>query len=390
MNLFAPGLFVFMSLMLHRKAVNLPDPLTSATGQKVTSVQQWRDVQRPEILELFRKHVYGRAPVGRPDSLKFATTVTPYMMDGTATRKQVVISYGTERGQGAIKLTLFIPSKAKQPSPCMLLICNRGARNIDPERATKSEFWPAEQLVARGYAAAAFQVADVLPDRKDNLDQGVHAIFDAPGTRAADAWGTISAWAWGASRIMDYLETDPDIDKKRVIVVGHSRGGKTALWAAAQDERFAMAVSNDSGSTGAALARGKQGEHIKEINTTFPHWFNENYKTYNDREADLPVDQHMLLGLMAPRPVYVASATQDATADPEAEFASAVAASSVYELFGLKGLVATVMPKPEVPLQEGSIGYHLRDGEHDLLTSDWNHFMDFADKRLVTLIGIWH
>jgi dienelactone hydrolase len=301
-------------------------------------------------------------------------------MGGKATRKQVKIAYRGPGGEGAIKVVLFIPNDAPKPVPCMLLICNRPTSNIDPTRETKSPFWPAEEIVARGYAAAAFYNGDVVRDKHDDFKSGVFAIFDK-SPRPADAWGAIAAWAWGASRVLDYLETDPAIDAKHVAVAGHSRGGKTALWAGAEDTRFAMAVSNDSGSTGAAIARNKTGEHVKEINKGFPHWFNENYKAYADRENELPVDQHMLAALIAPRLLYIASASEDAWAHPKNEFLAAVHASPVYELFGMKGIGSTQFPAPETPIHEGHIGYHLRTGKHNLTEYDWQRYMDFADRH---------
>lgn len=359
----------------------LPDPLTLANGERVTSARTWREKRRPALLELFRTHIYGRAPVGRPAGLTFTVkSVTPGLMEGKATRKQIVIAFEGPGGKGAIDLLLFIPTGASRPVPAFLLLNNRGPNNIDPTREMKSPFWPAEEIVARGYAAAAISVGQVDPDEDDGFRNGVHGIFDRQ--RAADSWGTIAAWAWGASRALDYLETDPDIDAKRVAVIGHSRGGKTALWAGAEDERFALVISNDSGSTGAAIARGKKGETIARINRSFPHWFNENYKKYGDREEALPVDQHELLALIAPRPVYVASATEDAWADPESEFLSCVMAEPVYKLFGLTGVGTDRMPAPETPLHGGSIAYHLRTGGHNLTLYDWSRFLDYADKHL--------
>src|SRR5215207_4176990 len=306
--------------------LKLPDPLLTKSGAKVDSADAWFKTRRPEVLELFRETIYGRAPVGRPADLAFQVFDSAAdAMDGKATRKQVKISYRGPGGEGAIKLVLFIPNDAPKPAPCLLLICNRPITNIDPTRATKSPFWPAEAMVARGYAAAAFFNGDIVPDKHDGFKSGVFAIFDkAP--RPPDAWGAIAAWAWGASRVLDYLETDPAIDAKRVAVVGHSRGGKTALWAGAEDERFAMVVSNCSGCTGASLARRRQpkAETIKVINKSFPHWFCANYKQYDDREDELPVDQHMLLALIAPRLLCIGSASEDLWADPEGEFLSAV------------------------------------------------------------------
>ena len=365
--------------------LRLPDVLISTNGAKVTSAAMWRNTRRPEILELFRTHVYGRMPVGRPDSLKFEVLESARgVMAGAATRKQVKISYRGPGGEGAIKLVLFVPAQVK-PAPCFLLICNRGATNIDPTRATKSPFWPAEQIVGRGYAAAAFLNADVDPDFHDGFTNGVHAIFDPPRVkRPPDAWGTIAAWAWGASRVMDYLETDADIDAKRVAVIGHSRGGKTALWAGAEDERFAFVISNDSGCGGAALARRREpkAETIAAINRSFPHWFCENYKRYYNHEDDLPVDQHMLAALVAPRLLCIGSASQDLWADPEGEFLCGVEASPVYRLFGVEGLKAHGWPPPDSPRHEGSIGYHLRTGKHGLTEYDWKCYLDFADQHL--------
>jgi len=362
--------------------LKLPDLVSTQSGQKVDTVEVWKAQRRPELLELFREHVYGRMPVRRPEHLKFEVTdTTSDAMDGCAKRKLVRISYRGPGGEGAIQLVLFVPKTVSKPVPCFLLICNRGHENIDPSRKVKSPFWSAEQIVNRGYAAAAFFNGDVVPDKHDGFASGVFQIFDQPGGRRASSWGAIAAWAWGACRVMDYLESDKEIDSKKVVVVGHSRGGKAALWAGAEDERFAMVVSNESGSTGAALARGKQGEHIKDINQRFPHWFCDNYKRYNDRESDLPVDQHMLAALIAPRLLYVGSATEDLWADPKSEFLAAVHAEPAYRLFGLEGLGTTVMPAPESPVQLGHIGYHLRTGKHDLTEYDWARFMDFANKH---------
>jgi len=368
---------------IHAADLQLPDPLVLQNGERVSTPEAWKTTRRPEVLELFRKFVYGRAPVGRPADLKFEVFDSAAdAMDGKATRKQVKITWRGPGGEGALRLVLFTPNAAKKPAPCFLLICNRpAAENIDPTRQVKSPFWPAEEIVARGYAAAAFFNGDVVPDKHDGFKSGVFAVYDTT-PRAADAWATIAAWAWGASRALDYLVTDPAIDGKRVAVVGHSRGGKTALWAGAEDERFALVVSNDSGSTGAALARGKQGERIHQINRGFPHWFNDTYKTFAHRENELPLDQHMLGALIAPRLLYIASATEDSWADPKSEFLSGVHATPVFQLFGQQGLASGDLPKPEAPQHDGHIGYHLRTGKHNLTEYDWARFMDFADKHL--------
>ncbi|NHN34791.1 alpha/beta hydrolase family protein [Paenibacillus agricola] len=366
------------------KSPLLPDPLLGCEGEKILTAEQWQQIRRPEILELFHEHVYGRAPLQRPQYLRFITVDKGEgWMGGKAVRKKIDIGYEGPGGNGVIHLYLFVPAQAIRPVPTFLLICNREAENMDPDREVQSPFWPAEHIVSRGYAAAVFHVEDLDPDKHDGFKNGVHGIFDPPEVpRPKDAWGTLAAWAWGASRVMDYLETDPDIDDKSVALVGHSRGGKTALWCGAQDERFAMVVSNDSGCGGAAITRCKKGETINNINERFPHWFCENYKSFNGRENELPIDQHMLLSLIAPRLLYVASASEDTWADPDSEFLACTHAERVYNLLGLKGLETLDMPAPECPLHQGSIGYHLRTGKHDLTLFDWNCFMDYADRHM--------
>lgn len=362
--------------------LNLPDPLVMNDGRRVDSHEMWQAQRRPELLELFRENVYGRAPVDGKTETTFETiSVTPDMMGGTATRKRVDAIFRGPGGEGRMKILMFVPETPK-PAPAFVLIGHRDADNYDPDRDLKSAFWPAEQIVARGYAAITFFVGDLDPDDYDEFKNGVHGIFDDKTVpRPGDAWGTISAWAWGASRVMDYLVTDRDIDMSKVAVAGHSRGGKTALWCGAQDLRFALTISNMSGCTGAALSRRPVGETVKDINDRFPHWFCTNYRKYNDREADLPIDQHELIALITPRLVYVSSATLDTWADPEGEFLACVHAGPVYELFGVTGLGTTTFPAPDSPIHTGRIGYHLRTGKHDLTEYDWNQFMDFADKH---------
>ena len=367
-------------------AAEVPDVLKTVAGQPVTTSVAWEQVRRPEVLELFKAQVFGRNPVERPDTLRFEPLeADKQMVDGKALRKRVNIRYTGPGGSGCIELTAFIPKTAK-PAPAFVLICNRSsAKNIDPDRVDKNPFFPVEELVARGYAALAYYNGDVDPDDFDGFTNGVHGVFQPdPKVRTADSWGTLAAWAWGASRVMDWIETQPTIDRARVGVVGHSRGGKTALWCGASDPRFALTVSNDSGCGGAKLNRMDlpKSEGIARINKVFPHWFCGNYKQYGDNEAALPVDQHMLIALIAPRLAYVASASLDDWAGQPGEFRSCVLASPVWQLYGLKGLVGDTFPAPDTPLQEGRIGYHLRTGKHDLSLYDWQRYMDFADKHL--------
>lgn len=377
-----------LTLMLIQTATSgeiiLPDPLVTLDGSRVANTAGWTSRRRGELLELFSREVYGRAPVDRPADLTFTVTQrVPGVMDGAATLKQVRIDWKGPHGAGGLDLVLFIPTKREQPAPCMLLICNRGASNIDPTRVKRSGYWPAEELIARGYAAAAFRTNDVDPDKNDGFKDGVHGVFDTPAeTRPGDAWGSIAAWAWGASRAIDYLAGDSDIDAKRLVVVGQSRGGKTALWCGAQDQRVALTISNCSGSGGAAAGRGKSGQDIAAMTREFPHWFAGNFTAWGRREWHMPFDQHEVIALCAPRLVYIGSASDDAGSDPRAEFRSCVAASPVWGLWKMTGVGATVMPAADTALLDGSIGYHMRSGEHDMKPYDWQRFMDFADRHL--------
>ena len=360
----------------------LPDALRFADGRAVTTPRQWRE-RRAEILESFRSQMFGRAPA-KPQQLSFdVVEENRSAMDGSATFKRVAIISRHEGRGHRFEMLLFLPNARKTPAPVFLLLNNRDpAKNTDATRQVKSEFWPAEQIVARGYGTAVIQNNDLAPDVKagTTFRDGVIRLFEGGrDDRPADAWMAIAAWAWGASRALDYLETDAGVDAARVAVVGHSRGGKTALWAAAEDERFAMAVSNNSGSCGAAISRRRFGETIALTHTN-PHWFCDNFKRYHDREDELPFDQHMLLGLIAPRALYVTSATEDLSADPRGEYLALAHASSVYALLrGHPPIAPGDMPPADTPIRSGPRGYHIRSGPHDLTSYDWKNFCDFAD-----------
>ena len=344
------------------------------------SREAWRR-HRAELLELFRRHVYGRSP-GRPERLRFELLEeNARAMDGAATLRRIAVVSGQAAREHRFELTLFLPNTRRGRAPVLLLLNNRPARNTDPTRKQRSDFWPAEEVVARGYGIAALQVADLAPDDSLRFREGVIRLFEGDGAapRAPDAWAALAAWAWGASRVMDYFETDPRVDAARIAVVGHSRGGKAALWAGAQDERFAAVVSNESGEGGAALGRRHFGETIARITESFPHWFAERYRTFGAREATLPVDQHMLLALVAPRALYVASADEDLWSDPRGEFLSLAFTSPVYALWGDVPIGAADMPALDRPLVVGRRGYHVRRGAHDLTSYDWARFVDFVD-----------
>ena len=364
---------------------DVPPLMKTFKGEKVSTLKLWEKVRAPELLEEFTSGEYGRRPVGRPDSLVFET-VEPdaEMMDGKALRKRIRATYAGKYGKGSFEFTVFIP-KNKKKVPAFLLICNRNpAENIDPSRKVKSGFWPAEEIVDRGYAAIAFWNGDIAPDRNVGNREGVFACFEDPYKgRKPDAWGTLSAWGWGASRVMDWIENEPLIDARKVAVVGHSRGGKTALVTGAYDKRFAMICSNNSGCSGAKLNHIDlpDSEHVVQIMRNFPYWFCRNYVKQVNAEKDWKVDQHQFIALLAPRLVCISSATEDVWAGQEGEYYCGVLASPAWRLYGKKGLVANGFPPPEKPLQEGCISYHLRTGKHNLTPYDWKVFMDFADRH---------
>lgn len=274
---------------------------------------------------------------------------------------------------------MYIP-KAKKPCPAFVLVCG-----ADPDELPRIRpgFFPADQIVSRGYACAAFSSTGLDTDEDDGFVSSVAAKFEKDlKNRDASAWGTIGMWAFGMSRVADYLFAQPEIDPHSVSVVGHSRGGKTALWCGVQDKRIRCAFSNDSGCTGAALSRGNNGEQITDINTVFPYWLCKNYHRYNGHPERLPIDQHMLIALMAPRLAYIASASSDDWADPGSEFLGAVAASPVWEqIYGVKGLETSEHPGIEHPLHAGRVGYHMHLGGHGLTPYDWNRYMDFLEKH---------
>lgn len=356
----------------------LPEVLKTLDGKKVVKVSEWEKTRRQEILTLFENDIYGQMPKSYDHiSYKVFNEVTN-AMDGKAHLKEVAITVEKANKAVAIHLILFTPNGNKKSSPVFLLINNRGKENTDPTRKVKSEFWPAEMAIDSGYAIAAFHVSDAAPDNKDTYQNGVLQLY--PDQLVADnGMKAIGAWAWAASRVMDYFKTNNEIDFNKVSLVGHSRGGKAALWAGAQDQRFAMILSNCSGNTGAALARRKFGETIEVINTTFPHWFNNNYKRFNDNENALPVDQHMLISLMAPRPVYTTSATQDLWADPVGSYLSLIESQKVYAIFGKKPGLTPTPPPANTPIINSILGYHNRDGIHNMTTYDWGNFIRFAN-----------
>lgn len=375
-----------MNMKLPENKRNIPSLFTCLDGTEITMAKEWVEKRRPEILELLRSEEYGRLPDMSDVTIDIHVTDVRQgekIMNGRAIHKTIEVEAVRIGRHFIFTFDVFIPVKAQMPVPAFVEICNRGSMNCDPARELLSSFYPAETIVSRGYACAAFRTHEVAPDYEEGFKTGFHRLFpeyveDRPG----DAWGTLTVWAWAASRVMDYFETDPLIDEKKVAVVGHSRGGKTALWCGAQDERFALAISSCAGNSGDAISRGKSGECIRQIVERFPFWFAKNYQKYADHEYEMPFDQHFLVALMAPRLAYVSTKTNDAWADPASEFETLVQASPVYGLFGKMGLEQWERPLPEQPLHEGCIGHHQKTGEHTMDDYDWDLYMDYADKHM--------
>ena len=388
----------------------LPDLMRTTNGKQVNSRADWAG-RRAELLTLFADNVYGRTP-SQTVKLRFQTlSVEPSALNGLAVRKQVSIFFIDYPQLPPIQILLYVPKGAQKPSPVFmgLNFCGNHCVSTEPDiplstqwvstgdggvslnnratekaRGMQERRWPLATILKRGYALATAYYGDIEPDHPTGWRTGIRSVLGdtaryGDSQAQASEWGAIGAWAWGMSRIMDYLQTDPSIDAKRVVLMGHSRIGKAALWAGAQDERFAAVVSNESGEGGAALARRWYGETVERLNTSFPHWFTGRYRTYNQNVAGLPVDQHEFLALIAPRPLYVASADGDQWSDPKGEFMGALAAEPAYKLFGKMGLGTVSFPGVNQPVGQ-TIRYHNRTGKHDVTDYDWAQYLKFADE----------
>lgn len=397
----------------------LPNPLVMLDGTKVSTAEDWRSKRRSEIMEIFAREMFGRSPEAPTEVRSELISRKEDALGGKAIREEIDIVLAGKDEPLTMRMLVFRP-KTDQPVPAFLALNFGGNHSIHPSpeitlnpnwmrnradrgyvnnratektRGTSASRWPVETIVDRGYALATIYYGDIDPDFDDGFKNGVHGYFYKKDQEKLDPdqWGSIAAWSWGLSRALDYLETENTIDSTRVAVLGHSRLGKTSLWAGASDERFALVISNDSGCGGAALSRRRIGESVTRINTSFPHWFCDNFLKYNHNENALPVDQHLLIAAIAPRPVYVASAVEDEWADPKGEFLSAMYADPVYRLLGTDGFGGEAPPSksPAVdhPLKSGTIGYHIRSGKHDVTDFDWAQYLDFADRHLKSKVS---
>jgi len=329
----------------------------------LTTIKDWESTHRPALLQAFAKNVYGRMPDKK------------YSLTAKEDRPGEITLRYLPNDTAGIHMLLFLPRNAKGPVPVFVGY----SFTPNPQTETSSQ-WPIQEILKRGFAVAVAWYWDVEPDRADGWQTGIRTLLaDKLGIQPWE-WSAMGAWAWGLSRMADYLQTDKRINPKQLIVIGHSRLGKAALWAAANDKRFAMAISNESGEGGAAPGKREYGETIAIINDKFPWWFGANYKQFGNDPATMPTDQFQLLALIAPRPLYVASAIGDQWSDPKGEFLSAHLADPVYHLYKKKGLETAEMPSLEHPVGE-TIRYHIRNGKHDLTLYDWQEYMNFADRQ---------
>lgn len=382
-------------------AYTLPDPLVFENGEKVSTKKDWAK-RRAGLYRIFENEVYGVSPEWKGKIVASEMGSDKNALGGTATMKEIRLTLKNGTRERSLAMLLYLPKNVSKPPLFLgynfngnhtvtgdpgIALANIWARSNtgtgpvraeEKERGRSADDWQVKEIISRGYGLATIYYCDVDPDFDDGFKNGVHALYEQKPD--ATSWGSIAAWAWGLSRALDYLETLPEVNSEKVAVFGHSRLGKAAIWAGVSDTRFAMVISNNSGCGGAALSKRIFGETVGRINTSFPHWFNENFNKYNEKEELLPVDQHQLLALVAPRPLYVASAEEDQWADPKGEFLSCVAASPVYVLLGKEGFLGKVMPDVNSPIK-GTIGYHIRTGVHDVTLYDWQQYLDFADKH---------
>ncbi|MBR1576075.1 MAG: acetylxylan esterase [Bacteroidales bacterium] len=373
-------------------AYELPDPLVLSNGRKVRTRRQWTRKRRPEILEIFSQEMYGHVPA-RPAGEHFRVLSEEKVYDGLGIRKTVRL-YLDAAEQHWFDVLIHLPAGAKGRVP-MFAGLNFKGNEATLEEDVSARSWPYEQILKAGFGVATAWRDSVEPDGKQFIDPGEDATWFCRdgGVRAwfhpGGDWGAISAWAWGLSRILDYLETDPAVEARQVAVIGHSRLGKTALWAGANDPRFAVVISNCSGCCGAAISRRVFGENFAAIDRAFPHWFTRAFDKYQFHEDQFPADQHWLAALAAPRPLYIVSADKDGWADPRGEWLCARNVEPVYRLFRKRGLSGDRMPsvpadaEPESVFydDDGTVGYHIRAGKHALLPTDWERYLIFARRH---------
>ena len=409
------SIFFFLSMFIGSSQTNyeeskvpsfaVPDPLLTFSGHTINSVKKWEKVRRPELLRFFENDIYGKLPKKLKINSYAILEEDNNALNGKAKRKQVELTFKKKGKTLSYTILLYLP-KNKVKAPIFLgynfygnhtitedkavIISSAWANNnesfgienntlTEASRGKRTHRWAVDKILDAGYGLATIYYGEVDPDKNDFSD-GIHPLLYQHGQNQPKPaeWGSIAAWSWGMVRALDYFEKDADIDASKVIAFGHSRLGKTSLWAGATDERFAGVISNNSGCGGAALSKRKFGETIAVINDRFPHWFCDNFNQYDDNEEALPVDQHQLLALIAPRPLYVASAEEDQWADPRGEFLSSHYATQVYHLYGKKGIETKEMPMLNEPIHN-TVSYHIRTGKHDVTDYDWENYIKWAN-----------
>jgi hypothetical protein len=397
------GLYPKLSLAQDNIHGKLPNVLITEKGKPVHNVEEWENIRRPELLQLFKREMYGELPA-RPANLSFKIIESAgNVFSGFAIRNQVRIFFTAVHTKHFMDVLIYYPKSNHKRVPVFIGYNFAGNQSVsddkdilltnswvpaktkgnvnnkvtDSTRGIAASDWPVKKILESGYALATIYAGDVTPDSNDGYKEGIQSLFPALQNRG-DGISALSAWAWGLSRVVDYLEKDKAIDAKKIIVIGTSRMGKAALWAGATDPRFAMVISNESGAGGAKLFHHVGGEDTRNLCKRFPYWFCNNFLKYYGRDTLLPFDQHELLALIAPRPLYVASAVGSAITDSYGEFLSAKYASPVYQLYKKDGLRLAAFPTTNTP-SFGTIGYHLREGNHGINLYDWEQFIAFAN-----------
>ncbi|MDR1403263.1 MAG: acetylxylan esterase [Tannerellaceae bacterium] len=371
----------------------LPPLLVGEHGEKITTAGEWEEIRRPELLQMFALQMFGETPEGDVEARYETVKTNTRALGGKATSKQIKAIFSRGSVERHMRILIYLPNQIDGKAPLFVGYNFNGNQTVndDPdiipsseaERGSSRSRWPVETILSAGYGLATIWYYDLFPDEKDKHAESILPLFgyQSAGDITDSYWQAMGAWAWGLSRAMDYFETDCDIDASKVVLMGHSRNGKATLWAGAQDTRFAMVISNDSGCGGAALSKRTFGETIESITSAFPHWFCKYFRRYAGNEQNLPFDQHQFLALIAPRPLYIASAAEDLWADPKGEYLSGYHAGEVYRLYGMKGLETTDMPDINRPVMN-RVGYHVRSGKHDVTDFDWKNYILFADKWL--------
>lgn len=365
----------------------LPDPLVLQNGQPVRDAEAWQRLRRPELLKWYESEIYGRVPAGAPKLTFELAASDTNALGGAAVCKEITGRIGAGPDRPTVNLVLYLPAAAREPVPVLLHVLFGNPPSLRGEVGTNSsrpgEIGPVADFIAQGYGYAVFRYTEIEGDLRTNSLTRARRLALAPGrvAPAADEWGTITAWAWSASQVLDYLETERSVDAKRVALIGHSRLGKTALWAGARDPRFALVFASCSGEMGASLARRDFGETVDDVIANFPWWFAGNFQKYAGRWNELPVDSHLVIALNAPRPVFITAGTEDQWADPRGMFLAEVAAGPVYRLLGKRDLGATDLPL-DTPLTSGELGFFYHTGGHSITAEDWKVFLNFAGRYL--------